>query len=170
MRIAVDVTNDLVKTISWAYYAPSGSPLPGTPAVLTATRVQTEDASGGFLDDSGWLPAASTSYVVSSSLNWLKVNNIRMLYKDDLNNFYIVNYAKVTVSTPIQLQALGFARTSGFVFQLTGQTGHSYLVQSSTDLVHWTNLLTPNLQASPTQFTDPSTNLNARFYRANLAN
>ena len=58
---------------------------------------------------------------------------------------------------------------SGQVLQVpvTGLAGQTYLIQASTDLMHWTTLTNLTLTNGTGQFTD-STNLNQRFYRALL--
>lgn len=76
----------------------------------------------------------------------------------------------MVVTTPTELAAVSYS-ASGFVMQLTGQAGHGYRVQFSTDLVHWTALVTTNLSTSTLRLVDPHAVLSAaRFYRANLLN
>jgi hypothetical protein len=64
----------------------------------------------------------------------------------------------------ISLVTLSIAHTTNGLFQLNGAgtTGLTYLVQTSTNLANW---LTISTNVAPIQFTDPATNLPARFYR-----
>jgi hypothetical protein len=166
----VSVGNDIVKSISWVYYDPNGNSEAGTPPVVTAIRVQALDPSSDVIYDSGFLPATTSSHALTSSLNWLNVNTIRLLYKDNLNYFYLLGFPKVNVATPFQLQAVSDSG-AGFVFRLSGQDGHAYKVQHSSDLAHWTDLVTTNLPAATIQLIDPQGGQStARFYRASLVN
>jgi hypothetical protein len=74
-----------------------------------------------------------------------------------------------TVLAPISL-GFGAAHpwtTNGLYLMLQGTIGPDYVIQASTDLLHWqpiTNFASTN---SPAYFTDPATtNYNHRFYRA----
>ena len=50
---------------------------------------------------------------------------------------------------------------------LTGSPGHSYITEVSTNLIHWTPLITNRLTSASTTVSDPSFNGHAtRFYRA----
>jgi hypothetical protein len=166
----VSVTDNIVKSLSWTYYDPNGNAEAGTPPVVTEIRVQSLDPSNVVIHDSGFLPAATSSYTLTSSLNWMNVNTVRLLYKDSLSNFYVVGFSKVTVTTPLQLQAVS-SSAAGFVFRLSGQEGHGYKVQYSPDLAHWTDLVTTNLPTTSIQLVDPQSGQSAvRFYRASLVN
>jgi hypothetical protein len=72
-----------------------------------------------------------------------------------------------TVSAPDAPALAGFIFTSGggFQFNLTGTTGATYIVQSSTNLagVNWISIFT---NTAPFAFTDLNTTLPQKFYRA----
>jgi hypothetical protein len=88
----------------------------------------------------------------------------------NLTNSYIVTFPNVLVTTPAQLMTVNYG-ANGFALQLTGQAGRGYRVQFSTDLAHWTDLLTTNLTTSTLQLVDTqAVSAQSRFYRANLAN
>lgn len=56
---------------------------------------------------------------------------------------------------------------SQFVFQLQGQTGFLYVIQSSTNLVTWTSISTNTFLASPMNITNPlAPSFRAQFWRA----
>jgi len=64
----------------------------------------------------------------------------------------------------------GAPRTDGqFAFQVNGEMGQSFVLQSSTDLVHWTAASTNTLGATNAQFLLPG-GARAQFYRAMLSN
>jgi hypothetical protein len=59
---------------------------------------------------------------------------------------------------------LSLAYTTNGLFQVSGAgtSGQTYVVQTSTNLANWQTIST---NVAPIQFTDPATNLPARFYR-----
>jgi hypothetical protein len=165
------VANDIVKQAEWSFFDANGNALSGTPPVVVGIRMQALDASDSILYDSGPLSLTELSHTLASSLNWLNVNTIRFLYKDNLTNVYIVSFPKVTAATPIQLEPVNFSPAIGFVFALSGQAGRGYRIQFSADLVNWTDLVTTNLPSPRVQLLDSQAKTStARFYRATLAN
>jgi hypothetical protein len=55
-----------------------------------------------------------------------------------------------------------------FSFQISGQSGPDYAIESSTDLMQWTNVFMTNSPALPFTWTDIKTNVSERFYRIKL--
>jgi len=167
----VVLSNEFVKTVTWAYFDPSGNAVAGTPAVLNWIQVQEFDAAGTAFYSSPALAPGTSSYTFTDPLAWTNLDTLRFLYEDNLNNSYIIAFPNVVVTTPTELAAIGCSAGNGFVLQVSGQAGHSYRVQFSTDLAHWTDLVTTNLSTSSVELIDrQATNSLARFYRASLAN
>ena len=51
---------------------------------------------------------------------------------------------------------------------LNGQAGQTYILQSSTDLVHWSAVNTNRLASNSFEFFMPTTNATQMFYRGEL--
>ena len=165
----VVLSNGVMDSVSWSYYDPSGNPIAGTPVVLYAIEVQQIDLAGNIYNSPSLLPTTS-SYAFTNSFSWTNLSTLRFLYGDTLNNSYVIAYPNVIVTTPTQLAAVQYSG-GGFVLRLTGAAGYDYRVQFSTDLVHWTDLVTTNLPSSTIQLPDlQAGSAPARFYRAALAN
>jgi hypothetical protein len=71
---------------------------------------------------------------------------------------------------PFSLQKQAGSSPPGQVnLQLNGQSGLTYIVQSSTDLVHWTPYSTNKLVSNSVPFTVSTTGGGAKFYRGMFA-
>jgi hypothetical protein len=71
---------------------------------------------------------------------------------------------------PFSLQRAAGANPPGQVnLQLNGQSGVKYILQSSTDLVHWAAFSTNTLSSNSYSFSIPTTGGNAKFVRGMLA-
>ena len=69
----------------------------------------------------------------------------------------------VSVSVPPPILSNPIYSNNQLVFEVSGTTNHSYIVQGSTDLINWVNLQT---NAAPFMFTNSVTsNFPCRFYR-----
>ena len=69
----------------------------------------------------------------------------------------------VSVSVPPPILSNPIYSNNQLVFEVSGTTNHSYIVQGSTDLINWVNLQT---NAAPFMFTNSVTsNFTCRFYR-----
>jgi hypothetical protein len=67
---------------------------------------------------------------------------------------------------PFSLQKSAISNPPGQVnLQLNGQSGLTYVVQSSTDLVHWTSYSTNKLVSNSLSFSITTSGGNAKFYR-----
>ncbi len=165
------VVNGLLQNVTWSYYDTNGNVLVGTPALVSSIQVQALNPAGAVIYNSEVLAAPTRSYSFTNlSLYWTNIGALRFLYVDTLNNSYIVSFANVTSLAPITLKAIA-AEAGGFTFLLTGQVGRGYSVEFSTDLSHWTNLLTTNLPIATVTLTDTQAALTPyRFYRARLVN
>ncbi len=77
------------------------------------------------------------------------------------------NRVNLTLTNHTRPRLTGFALTNGFwSMRVNGDGGASYTLQTSTDLVSWTGLVTTNPAALPFSFMDgPLTGINRRFYR-----
>jgi hypothetical protein len=78
------------------------------------------------------------------------------------------NHVIVIVTNYARPKLTSLALTTGvWSMFVSGDTGASYTVQTSTNLVNWTGLLTTNPVVLPFRFVDvPSNGFNRRFYRA----
>ena len=78
---------------------------------------------------------------------------------------YHNNSAAVPIIAP-RITGLKSLTNRGHLLSISGQTGFSYTVLGSTNLVQWIALGTPNEAGPGTyQFTDPPGGLGKRFYR-----
>ena len=72
----------------------------------------------------------------------------------------------VSVITPVSVNLAGAKAINGqFSFGYTADTGLSYIVQSSSNLVNWVSLVTNVAPGSPVQFTNAVNPTGAGFYR-----
>ena len=166
----VSLSNGAVASVAWRLYDPNGNAILATPAVLSAIHLQQLDSSGSVIYNSVPLAPSTASYTFTNSLPWTNLTALRFLNIDTLTNSYIITYPNVLVTTPTQLSAITYS-PSGFIMQLSGQAGHSYRVQSSTDFANWSDLLTTNLSSATVELVDPQVAGSAsRFYRAALSN
>ncbi len=68
-------------------------------------------------------------------------------------------------AAPFNLQA-GTSHPPGYLqFQLNGQSGQSYILLSSTNLITWSPVSTNTLSGSSITFQIPTTNKSRMFYR-----
>jgi hypothetical protein len=77
--------------------------------------------------------------------------------------------AQATASIPAQLQALGIGAGGAFQLRLYGETGLSYVVEASTDLVHWQTVSTvtvPTIGGSADVQDKNASGSTHEFYRA----
>lgn len=73
---------------------------------------------------------------------------------------------QVTVAPPEQSRITQFEyKLSGWQFQVSGESGLSYKVEASTNLVDWVLLSDANIPTIPFRIIDPGPRLAARFYR-----
>ena len=73
---------------------------------------------------------------------------------------------QVTVAPPEQSRITQFEyKLSGWQFQVSGESGLSYKVEASTNLVDWVLLSDANIPTVPFRIIDPGPRLAARFYR-----
>lgn len=69
-------------------------------------------------------------------------------------------------STPPPVNLSGASINNGqFTFSYSADTGFSYVVQSSTNLVDWVSLATNVASANPAPFSDPMDSAGTKFYR-----
>ena len=75
----------------------------------------------------------------------------------------------VTVN-PLTQPSFGNISAAGgqFSFNVSGQTGPDYAIETSTDLTQWSNVFSTNSPPLPFNWTDATTNSPQRFYRIKL--
>jgi hypothetical protein len=123
---------------------------------------------------------AGDQYVVQAStdlVHWtnLATNTAPFVYEDTnawqfpkrfyrTMNLSATNATQSTVATNPTNQLTAPTHSGGqFSFQFSGVAGQQYVVQGSTDLVHWINLAT---NTAPFEFVDPNASqFSQRFYR-----
>jgi hypothetical protein len=85
------------------------------------------------------------------------------------NNMGIVtsSAAQLLVSSPIRMGSYYFGTNGQFQFELVGSANTNYVLQASSDLVHWQSLATNNSPTGLWNFVDTSSGgAVRRFYRA----
>jgi hypothetical protein len=103
---------------------------------------------------------------VPRSSNW-----VWAVYQNIASNSAFATFSVVSGVTPPAPSFQSFSFTGGQpTFQVSGLAGYTYTVQTSTNLVTWTNLFTTNPVTMPFAWTDESaTNFTRRFYRVSVA-
>jgi uncharacterized repeat protein (TIGR03806 family) len=78
----------------------------------------------------------------------------------------VATRAQFTITTNLIFSVPSYSGSNGFQVQFSATVSNTYVLQGSTDLVHWLPLATNVPTASPFIWVDPSaTNFPARFYR-----
>ena len=94
----------------------------------------------------------------------VSANTISNLLPAQSITLFIVPPA-VAPSPPVLVPGnLSSNNTYGLLLQ--GQSGQSYIIQSSSDLAHWQNIATNQLSGNSLQLSVPATNSHLQFYRA----
>jgi hypothetical protein len=160
-RPTATVSNGILTRVTWLYTDVNGNALPGTPVVVTNIQVQIFDQNLNNIDASTLLPPAPMTYTPLGTLAWSSIGRIRMVYTDNLNNRYLVNFFR---SAPA-LATAGFNSNNRFQLLLNGLIGQNYTVQFSTTLTNWSTLLVTNAPASSFTVIDPTAPGSLGFYR-----
>jgi hypothetical protein len=160
-RPTATVSNGILTRVTWLYSDVNGNALPGTPAVVTNIQVQIFDQNLNNIDASALLPPTPMTYTPLTGLAWSSIGRIRMVYTDNLNNRYLVNFFR---SAP-GLATAGFDSNNRFQLLLNGLLGQNYTVQFSTTLTNWSTLLVTNAPASSLTVIDPTAPGGVGFYR-----
>jgi sugar lactone lactonase YvrE len=120
---------------------------------------------GTNLTDGGNISGSATAQLTLTSVSVTDVGSYRAIVSSSAGT--VVTDAAMLVVYPTFAASLGGtvrSSTNAFQFQLTGVPGFSYVVQSSTNLIDWTSLLT---NTAPFTFTDAPVNpFPQLFYRA----
>jgi hypothetical protein len=78
----------------------------------------------------------------------------------------VATTAQFTILTNLLFSSPSYSGTTGFQAHFTATVSNTYVLQTSTDLVHWVPLATNVPPSSPFFWVDPgATNYPARFYR-----
>ena len=114
-----------------------------------------------------WLNGASpTTLVGQQAVMHLITDDIYISIKITLWNSGGSGGFAYQRSTPTPASLSGASINNGqFTFNYTADTGISYVVQSSSNLVDWVSLVTNVASASPVPFTDTANSSVASFYR-----
>jgi hypothetical protein len=160
-RPTITLSNNILTRVTWLYTDVNGNALAGTPAVVTNIQVQIFDQELNPVDVSALLPPATTSYSSVAGLPWTTIGRIRMVYTDNLDNRYLVNFFR----TAPGLATAGFDSNHRFQLLLNGLLGQNYTVQFSTTLTNWSTLLVTNAPASSFTVIDPTLPGRLGFYR-----
>src|SRR6185369_10037750 len=94
--------------------------------------------------------AGQTNYLVVDGLNGA-AGTLRLTYN---------------LVTPASLSLIGLSSATPGHVRVVGRPGMRFTVQSSTNLLNWSALLTTNSATSIYDYVDPTTNQPRRFYRA----
>jgi hypothetical protein len=84
------------------------------------------------------------------------------------NNMGIVSSsaAQLLISSPMRMGGYYFTTNGQFQFQLVGAANTNYVLQASSDLVHWQSLATNSSPNGLWNFADPNPGATLKFYRA----
>jgi glucuronoarabinoxylan endo-1,4-beta-xylanase len=108
-----------------------------------------------------WITSGTLSLASQSAMT---VTNSALVY--DLPASSVVTFVGQAV-TNVPTIAIHLVGTQPRL-TINGPALGSYTIWSSTDLVHWASLLTTNPPITPTNWTDTSPSLAARYYRVSL--
>ncbi len=132
--------------------------------------VQVLDAATGTLLDSQTLSAFSQGeYLV-----WDMKGHVRLHFQKVAGSnailmglFFSPSATQFSDGGNALLKVGSAAGTGGFQLHLLGETGQSFLIQGSSDMVHWANLAQVVMPAATLDWVDPTARQAAiRFYRA----
>ncbi len=86
---------------------------------------------------------------------------------EDNNGLLATNSTTISVVTPvgIAISAAVFSSQNHFRFSYSANTGLTYVVQASTNLLNWNSLVTKTATTSPVIFTNPNAIGSDAFYR-----
>jgi glucuronoarabinoxylan endo-1,4-beta-xylanase len=162
--VRIGVTNNALPTYISAYKDPNT----GKFAIVAINTINANYTQTFNL--SGFATPVVTPWVTSGSLSLssqapVAVSNSTLVY--NLPALSVVTFVGQT-GTVVPTLAVHLAGAKP-TLTIGGPVGGSYTIWSSTDLSHWSSLLTTNLPITPTNWTDPSPSLAARYYRVALA-
>lgn len=145
-------------------------------APASFTLAATTSDSDGTVTNVEFLNGASSLGNVTSSPYSIPVGSLAAgdytlsAIATDNNGLSATNSITVFVVTPVPIVISGpvFLPPSNFQFSYTANTGLSYIVQTSPDLINWTTISTNVAAGSPVLFDDPNATSNPGFYRVSL--
>jgi hypothetical protein len=173
---AVDSTPPTPNPSTWAT-APHAT---GTTTIsMTATTASDPSGVQYFFHcltagghDSGWQASATCQ---DTGLSPNTTYTYQVMTRDNSANQNQGNYSTSAAATtlqvannPPQLSGVGASTNGMFLFSLNGPVGGNYVVQASSDLVNWVNVVTNVIPASGVRVFDfpMQTNQPQLFYRA----
>jgi mono/diheme cytochrome c family protein len=141
---------------------PAGGSFPGS-VIVTLQPPDTNAAIRYTLD--GSLPTTnSLLYTTPFALTTSALLNANAFETGFVNS--VAAKAQFTILTSLLFSAPMYSGTGGFQAHFTATVGNTYVLQASTDLVHWVPVATNVPATSPFIWFDPAaTNFPARFYR-----
>jgi hypothetical protein len=78
--------------------------------------------------------------------------------------------ASVFLDSPLRIGSSSMLPRNQFQFQVIGSAGSRFIIETSTNFLHWTPLLTNNAPNGLSEFIDPAAaRFNLRFYRSVLS-
>jgi hypothetical protein len=77
----------------------------------------------------------------------------------------VVGAAHFTIQPGVIFTTTGQFNSGAFQMSVAAPVGHSYVLQVSADLQHWTSISTNTPSTLPFELTDPAPAGAARFYR-----
>jgi alpha-tubulin suppressor-like RCC1 family protein len=115
------------------------------------------------------LPGATGAWLTLTNVQYHQAGAYAVVVSNSLGAITSTPPAVLTVgvSQPPLIVARSLVRTNGqFKFTLQSQPGSRFVIQASTNLVNWTNLVTVTNVLGTIPFTDTAANFKWRFYRA----
>lgn len=162
----VNVSGDLLRSLTWVYRDRNGSPYAGTPSFVRTNRIDILDQNGGLVLAAFTPSALAYTYPAGYLQNWSTLGILRVNYYDDLGNQYFVGFSE---SNPSLTSAVRLS-ANRCQFLLNGPAGVNYSIQYKTNLnaVVWDTLLVTNSLTSPITIIDPAATNSSRFYRVQV--
>jgi hypothetical protein len=127
-------------------------------ALLTGATNATLNTSSGAFSFRPLVTQANTS------------NNFTLQVSDNGTPSLSATQGFAVVVNPLSAPAVSSVSVAGgqFSFSVSGQSGPDYAIESSTNLVQWSNVFITNSPALPFNWTATATNDPQRFYRIKL--
>lgn len=174
------LARNLIDTNAVAVFAGWINSLPGTPAEAppaiipaggsfsgaTSVTLQAPDPNATlYYTLDGSLPTTnSLLYTGPFVLNSSALVSANAFETGFVNS--VATTAQFTIFTNLLFSSPEFTAGQGFRAQFSAATGHTYVLEASTDLVHWAPVATNTPLSSPFSWVDPgASNFPVRFYR-----
>ncbi len=146
LPVAVKVTSNATFTVT-----ATGIPAPGYQWRFNGTNITSANGSSYTRNNVQYADAGNYSVMVTNVAGSLASSNALL---------------SILTAAPAQLQTVSWQPDGSLQIRITGDPGATYYVQSSTNLVDWTQLTNITISAGPLEFTVSGLTNNHCFFRA----